>query len=402
MSSWVTRFFIIKLFFALFFSAPSFAVNSLSHLKNLASDPKFLVLQVRGGLGNRVGVLASAYAAARISGRVLVLDWRIGHGNGSTELMEMPAKFEELFENEIAKLGVLKDGKLFVDWQVSPTKEALKELEDYLKGKCNFCRFLCGKKSNIFFFDMRFVNYKMPGLFKAILNSKEEIVYLHHGTRDFVGEILDHDAFSPEIKKELLKYYLEFYRLLTPVKQVRDVVNHYIAAHFPKDTFVIGVHYRSFSAQVGDVALSKMFKDHGFSNYDSFKEAMNNVVRGAKSQGKKLKFFLATDSDKIKADFARDFSGKIISFDHKTGISRDNLETQLGGLVDFYLLAGCATIYGTTRSSFSDQASVMTLSGIKGSIGPKIYESHGWNEGTSGSKFYQEKTRVGVKPIWRE
>ncbi|HEV8052685.1 MAG TPA: hypothetical protein VGP47_09330, partial [Parachlamydiaceae bacterium] len=78
-------------------------IQSLSHLDCSSNNKKYLIINPRGGLGNRLGSIASAYAVARVTGRTLVLDWSINTPEKGYEV-EMPAPFNDLFDNPIISL----------------------------------------------------------------------------------------------------------------------------------------------------------------------------------------------------------------------------------------------------------------------------------------------------------
>ena len=68
------------------------------------SNRKYLIIKPRGGLGNRLGSIASAYAVAELSNRTLVLDWASYINGTGIDLMEMPVHFNELFVNSFCHL----------------------------------------------------------------------------------------------------------------------------------------------------------------------------------------------------------------------------------------------------------------------------------------------------------
>ncbi|MBA3816597.1 MAG: hypothetical protein H0X29_08785 [Parachlamydiaceae bacterium] len=343
--------------------------KSLSYLNCSLENPKYLVINPRGGLGNRVGSIASAYAVARFTGRTLVLDWKFkneGHDDRSDQ-MEMSAHFNDLFDNYIIPSDKFLSMRTHSFWSGYNIK--IMNMRDFLSSP--------------------------EVLTERIMTSNEEVIYLHTVVKDFTGHFLDNSNFSIESKDSILKSYLECLRNLHPNKLVTQKVDEYANKHF-SNQFVndkiqmIGVHYRSYSEEVGDKYFRGYSQFSKYSLFDDLVDRMNKVDNINKLKGITTKFFLATDTAKVINEFKKQVKAEVLTYDHKEhGISRNDLSSQLGGLIDFFLLSHTNKIIGASQSTFSELSALLTTEGIKESIGPNVFGSPKIYSTVTTSNFYQ-------------
>ena len=66
-------------------------------------------------------------------------------------------------------------------------------------------------------------------------------------------------------------------------------------------------------------------------------------------------FYLATDDDKVKSFFRKEYGDKIITID--IDLLRSSKEGMISAVVDLFCLAKCKKIYGSSYSTYSYVAS---------------------------------------------
>lgn len=86
---------------------------------------------------------------------------------------------------------------------------------------------------------------------------------------------------------------------------------------------------------------------------DLFRDKINRLLEEDPS----TRFYLATDSEKVKENFKNAFGDSIRHSERKT--SRDTLDGICDALTEMYILAGCDAIYGSYFSSFSEAAAII-------------------------------------------
>lgn len=161
-------------------------------------------------------------------------------------------------------------------------------------------------------------------------------------------------------------YYLEFHQRLKPRQDIADNVANFIAANFINRN-IVGVHYRSWAANVGDkdwnleVTPTELF----------FREMENAVC-----ENENTVFYVATDCLENLIKFEEQFPGKIFHFPVHN-VERQTIHGQKCALVDWYLLQNTSYIIGTRQSTFSDEAAIFTKQHKKTELGPYAFAKNG-------------------------
>ncbi len=290
---------------------PLFAEYQLWDYLHVPKD-KYLVLSfgARTGMANRIKSTVSALVSAELTGRKVCLAWPIND--------DMVAGFDDLFINDIPLL-----------YNFAPLT----------------------KKRLIFRFPYEQTNQYEP----RIASSTSDVVLM-----DSYKTFRDRD-----IKfKDFFALYLKHLKSLKPVKDISEDVNRFAARNFNgKD--VVGIHFRSWSAGVGDESWN--LKSENISEF--FKE-MDKELK----QNPEVFFFVTADDKKLKDKFVEQYGDKIILSGIPV-IARNTVESQKYGLFEWLLLGKTRFIIGTTLSTFSDEAALLTIEQRKINIGTSQFSS---------------------------
>ena len=274
---------------------------------------KYLVLSLGAntGMANRIKAIMSALVEAELAGRKVCLAWEINH--------DMVAGFDDLFVSDIPLLY-------------------------------NFA--VLDKKTLIFRFPYEQTDQDEP----VIISSASDVVLIN-SCKTFRDRNVNF--------KDFLKLYLKHLKSLKPVKDVSDEVDRFIASNF-KGKDVVGVHFRSWSAGVGDAHWN--FKSEDISEF--FKEMDKEL-----NQNPEAFFFVTADDKKLKDQFVERYGNKIILSGIPV-IARDTVESQKYGLFEWLLLGKTRFIIGTTLSTFSDEAALLTAEQRKINIGASQFPTN--------------------------
>lgn len=268
-----------------------------------------LVVSPENGMANRLKALASGYAVAKATKRKLVIDWH-------ADPEHFPLQFEQLFENKLETLdSELKTQKNAIGWYSWDGKNGSKNMDD-------------------------------------IVYDKREIVYVFTQ-----GNIIPSAINSGSWWRD----YKEFLRDLKPNQQVRSAIQDFETMHFKNGEMLVGVHYRGWAFTAG----ADRHWDLRPPGYDIFS---NELERTIADYDHNVLFFVATDKPEFIAAMKNKFGSKrVVSRDSNP--DRNTLEGLQNALIEWYLLGKTEFVIGTTGSTFSDTASLLTKTGKKINLG---------------------------------
>lgn len=124
---------------------------------------------------------------------------------------------------------------------------------------------------------------------------------------------------------------------LAPQPDIQHAIDR-LAAKFAKNT--VGVHIRRTD---NTAAITH-------SPLDAFRRALDNEIR----QDFNVRFFLATDDEKVKTQIQQEYPDRIIA--QHTDVRRDTLQGMKEAVIDLFCLAATRKIIGSYWSSFTDTA----------------------------------------------
>ncbi len=291
---------------------------------------RYLLVKGRGGLGNRVLALLSGILYARLSGRVLVVDWSdpIYSDDGTNVFHELfrcrscdPAEKVQDTDSVTPKIW---RGRL----QLS-----VRELKNTMSWSDDGVALL-----DISSIDLARIDY--PEEIAVLWGFTANVGALRPYCR---GELapLRH-ASTAAVLRELLRTELE------PTPTIRERVDRYRREHFAHPT--TGVHVR----------------------YTDRKVRLPQILRRVDrilSADARTQIFLATDSAKVRDLFFARYP-HVVTAPHAHAPESRGLHAPAGGagrfdlgaeaLVDLYLLAECDSFVGDTTSSFTRVASLLS------------------------------------------
>lgn len=274
----------------------------------------YLLVGMRGttGLANRIKSVVSGLTMAKLSGRKLCLAWDVN--------TDMPTEFHDLFENNI----------------------------------CMLYNFRVYKNKFLFNF-----NYEKLDLYSPEILSKGTDVLMVDSWKSFSDTQLNF--------KDYLSLYVHELKSLRPTPEmsarVRDFVEHYFA-----HKRIVGVHFRAWSAAVGDTEWGLKSDP-----IELFFVKMDEEL----AKHPNTKFFIATDDQANKERFIERYKDKVI-LSGIPEISRNSINAQKDGFFEWLLLGKTEFIIGTNVSTYSDEAALLTRSQRKINVGPvpQQFKSH--------------------------
>lgn len=294
-----------------------------------------IVVRPRGGLCNRMYVIAATHTLARRVNKkakiVWVIDWRLG------------TRYEDLFQ----PLEGLSLDTYF--WKGAEQKGSM--LERACAAYYSTTVFNTTKLSqhtsrlsilaNLPYYSE--IRWRLLRWTKQQLRRAEFDVIIESGqTRSGLAEseienvrrskktlmITNHEFIEPDIE------YGTFFRLQPELRKLVDTATQDITNE------TIGVHIRR--------------TDHGRAIQKSPEEAFRHAMRKEINQNPDVTFFLATDSAETKQSFQREFGDRILSND--VPLTRRSTSGLQGAIIDLYGLARTRKVLGSQVSTFSGMA----------------------------------------------
>lgn len=277
-------------------------------------EEKFLVVTSgKGhGLSNRLRVLASASVIAKQTGRTLVLNWQPSE-------KELPARFNDLYTNKIPSIE---------DKDINLAQ---------------------AKKINL-------NTLNIDGVIKTNISKDDSAKTIEI---ESYFRFINQGHFFSDIQDD----YVGFLRSLDPVDIVKKRVSEFIEKH-PQTSTCTGVHFRGFVLSADNRFKGKNSLEKRRANFLS---TLNRVYE----ESGQTCFFVATDDRSMLEQIKGIFTQNV--FHQELQVSRASIEDVYNSMVDWYLLAHTYKIVGTEDSSFSDEASLLTKSGIKIGVGPRFF-----------------------------
>lgn len=284
--------------------------------ENPSNEVRYLAVHqgVGQGFANRMRALASGYVMAKLTSRILILDWQEVPG-------EIPVTFNDLFKNSFKTPShiVLPEGWTYDDL-INSDKPDDKIVARY--------RFL----------------YQQDNENRSnMLCSCAKIVVVSSYFRFLPG-----DKEFEDIKP----LYAQFLRSLEPVDAISEKVEKFKQENFTKQAHMVGVHFRSFQLGAADAIY---YHPDPEQQYQDLICAMDESIK----MDQDTQFFVATDSLPYLERLQEKYKDRIVS--RAKQAERATKEGQQEALVDWYLLGATNYVIGTFQSSFSDEAALLTL-----------------------------------------
>ncbi len=274
---------------------------------------QFFLVKPVYGLGNRLRVLFSFAAIAKLTNKELYVYWGPSEGFDSTH-------FNDLFINDF--------NFNFID--INNYNELVKNARDW-------------KNSYDVEYDESNSTPKINFNEKVDLESKfyEWNNFFYEGFREFRSTIF-------KLNKELGRDYEYekgmFYKSLKPSKSIQSILNAFDEIN---NTNYISVHIRR-----GDATNSSPFNKHFLKSSDQiFLDKVNTEFR----INNNIKLFLATDDESVLNFYRKEFGDNVIYYskDFQESIWAKEKLGQVDACIELFLLSRGQKIYGTNWSTFS-------------------------------------------------
>ena len=209
--------------------------------------------------------------------------------------------------------------------------------------------------------------HAMP--FKCIREADIKDKYFYKGhvhVNSIMGEILNlggdyryvilsggHEFIHPNMSLDEYIYAKhKFYESLVYSDDVYDRIN-----QISLPNRYIGIHHRDVidAYDKKDIEQSSACAFNKNSPYNKFVELLKTI------DDKCLEYVIISNSDKIKKLLSRDFPEKIFHTSGTTLYERNEEDSMIQAVCDFYIISQSEFIIGTYQSSFSDEASFSKL-----------------------------------------
>jgi hypothetical protein len=322
-------------------------------------DDKWLVCIPQCGLGNRLRFMSSCiFLAKKINRKIAILWSDTIKSNEEDELITrsqgVGISFDSLFENDIP---VFNCNNIIINKR----KEFSNGISYLLYGTIGDATFRYKNGELINYNNCSFLNIFKPcnETIRENLNFNDIKVIMCEGQSTFVlGNLL-------LVERELSNSKTQFYKSLVPVKEIHDIIDF----HIPNLKEHICIHVRSYDKRydplenVHDSWLDENsygMIDNVINYYIKFNELFNF---------EQPRFLLLSNSSKIKEHFSEKYPRMITVYDNNNFLRND--EGMKSALIEWYLMANCKLIWGSTSSSFSTEACF--LNKIQKRILSKIY-----------------------------
>ncbi|GAB4395586.1 MAG: hypothetical protein OHK0053_04740 [Microscillaceae bacterium] len=263
----------------------------------ITKNSKIIIVEPVGGLGNRMRVIASAYALANVYQYELKIIWNVN--------AILKAEFSDCFQ-KIANTQVLNRGSFLYYFQKMPQ--------------------LIGRsQENI---EERVTINKMRALYQQGYRESE--------FKSFFDNIVQ--TYSTVYIESDFDFYPHNFNFFLPNCSISKAI-----ARFQKlmPSQIIGIHIRQ--------------TDHHISKTHSTVEKFIEVIEKEIENNPVSCFFLATDELAVQHQLIQKFGSKIIYYsENKSRNSKNGIRQ---AIVDLFLLSKTSKIYGSYWSSFSEVAS---------------------------------------------
>lgn len=324
-------------------------------------DDKWLVCMPQCGLGNRLRFMASCFFVAKKMNRKLAILWSDTIKSNEEDELIMRSQgigisFNSLFENDIP---VFNCNNVIINKR----KEYSNDISYLLYGTIGEATIRYKNGEFINYNNCSFVNFFKPcdETKKESLNLNDIQVIMCEGQHTFVlGNILLEE-------NELSNSKTQFYKSLVPVKEIRDIINF----HIPNLKKYICIHVRSYDKQYDPMenVHDSWFDENSYGMIDN---VINYYIKfNELFNFEQPRFLLLSNSSKIKEHFTKKYPNMITVYDNNNFVRND--EGIKSALIEWYLMANCKLIWGSTTSSFSTEACF--LNKIQKRILCKIYNA---------------------------
>ena len=300
-------------------------------LEKIDKNQRYLLIVPNSGFSNRMKVLMNGKALAKKTNRKLVIAWDLKPG-------DVPARYTDIFDDPdvvvLNKLAGEKFGYSYKWWnkfEYSPLGHGIKEAK-----------------------------------FEESLLGDKKMVKLMSNDWYFGNDVLSKE----NIKGEMIEYL----KTKKFSKSVREKIDKFAEENFTD--YTVGIHFRGFGKEVGDdipqfAHLKRYTPEQAAA--ELFIPQMRKVWDEAKSEGKNIRFFIATDKVEIRQLLVNEFGEKNVVYVKDMAVGRETPEDFLRSLEDIGLLEKTKKIYGTNGSTFSDLPAYVTESGKKYNVGLNAY-----------------------------
>ncbi|MBF0208050.1 MAG: hypothetical protein HQK53_14320 [Oligoflexia bacterium] len=325
-------------------------------------DKKYLIVEVNSGLYNRVSAVATAFAWAAMCNRELILIWKSSFARGQT-----PGVWKNFFSapsiKEISEIDGLEEA-LTTYFSGRVAARVLAKTSDSNKitqWKLIRAFALSMKRGHGMFSHTQSENGDELYQYFLICQGPSSVFYMQEYAPIIPrGELFDFSLFRQK--------YVEFYQKLTPVPEAKEAING-LARNF-EGKRVVGIHHRSFNPHIEPNQWQHLHT--GIIPPELF-EKMDEALR----ENPNTYFFIATDNLSTIAEFEQRYPEKILHYPHER-VERDNVNSQLGAVIDATLLGKTEYIIGTQQSTLSDEAAVLTPGGKVPIVGSQVVEPNKW------------------------
>lgn len=320
------------------FKIPKILINTLDTIsKNqlfqklkMGQTNKILFVNAQYGLGNRLRVLISAILFAKMTNRLVVLNWVPDE--------HLNAKYSDLFivpdDFVLSSYPFHNNSKWPFNIEFMDDKEVMNQVEWFT--------FMKHDQFNI----------------STLSTFKNRIAEQHtNKTHMYISTCYTIPSKS-KISKQLLR---ETYRkILIPHKNIMNQVSKTIYTY--RMNKMIGVHIRSKSlskdiTSIANPGLTYGNESASVTNYWRNQTQVNSFITMLQKEDTHSLFYVAADSTVVVKELEREFPGRVIS----TGRECDGRDAScvMYAVVDLFILSECGEIRGSYWSSFTEVAACM-------------------------------------------
>jgi len=312
--------------------------EAIASLKRNSESPslKFVVVGPGSGFGNRQMVIVSAFLYAVLSKRVLLVDW-VSHKSQAF------GDVHELYESsEGLELSYSQARHIWPEWPGWGNLSMIVfDNTHYYTSEWGADELAC----------RNFEREHQNDAVVAILTDQYVASFIM--TNPHYLDIVNRLGNGGNLYGRLFSY------LLRPVSHVRRIVNTFVKQNF-EGFYVIGIQVRF---GVGQFYLKE--------DEDEFWHCAEAMARQLPlSKQKKLRYFIASDSQEIIQTAKRKLAGHVLSYETIRGNDFAGKEAWYGAAVDNFLLSECDDLIISSTSTFGYVAAArrgippMTMSGM--------------------------------------
>lgn len=264
-----------------------------------------LIISPDHGMCNRLYALASAHAVGVLTGRKVLIDWKVDPDH-------FLFRFEDLFVNP---LPILRNPK--------PERD-----------------------SDIFYY-----SWKGTGdssYLGTILWNRSPVIYASAKSK-----------FGEDAGRRWKEPFLTYLKHLAPIKDVSEAVADYEHRHFESSAIIVGVVYRGWKSRADRFWTLQAVP------FEVFFDEMRRQLSRSTS---KVLFFIVSDEPSFISE-ARKALGEDCIISRAKPVDRESLDGQKSGLIDWCLLCRTTYVIGTHGSTYAESAGLLSRTGKSIALG---------------------------------